>query len=65
MAAQIAEFKHPADKHAIVWLFDRSSCHWAFAKDSLNAKDMGHDVGRWRHANYTAQDEKVWHYGQS
>ena len=42
----IAEFKHPADKHTIVWLFDQSSCHRAFAKDALNAKNMGYDVGR-------------------
>ena len=41
VAAQIAEFKYPADKHTIVWLFDQSSCHRAFAEDALkNAKVM-------------------------
>ena len=40
VAAQIAEFKYPSDKHTIVWLFDQSSCHRAFAEDALNAKVM-------------------------
>lgn len=39
-AARIAEFKFPNDKHTIVWLFDHSSCHRAFADDALNAKVM-------------------------
>ena len=39
-AAQIAEFKYPSDTHTIVWLFDHSSCHRAFAPDALNAKAM-------------------------
>ena len=40
VAARIAEFKYPSDKHTIVWLFDQSSCHRAFAEDALNAKVM-------------------------
>ena len=41
VAAQIAEFKYPTDKHTIVWLLDQSSCHRAFADDALkNAKVM-------------------------
>lgn len=40
VAARIAEFKYPSDKHTIVWLFDQSSCHHAFAEDALNAKVM-------------------------
>ena len=40
VAAQIAEFKYPSDKHTIVWLFDQSSCHRAFAEDALNARVM-------------------------
>jgi len=37
-ATQIAEYS--ADTHTIVWLFDHSSCHRAFAEDALNAKVM-------------------------
>jgi len=37
---KIAEFKYPSDKHTVVWLFDHSSCHRAFAEDALNAKVM-------------------------
>ena len=40
VAAQIAEFKYPSDKHTIVWLFDQSSCHRTFAEDALNTKVM-------------------------
>ena len=40
VAARIAEFEYPSDKHIIVWLFDQSSCHQAFAEDALNAKVM-------------------------
>ena len=39
-ATQIAEFKYLVDKHSIVWLFDHSSCHRAFADDALNTKHM-------------------------
>lgn len=39
-AAKIAEYKHPADAHTIVWPFDHSSCHWAFADNTLNTKVM-------------------------
>ena len=40
VAARIAEFKYPSDKHTIVWLFDQSSCHRVFAENALNAKVM-------------------------
>lgn len=39
-AAKIAKYKYPTDKHTIVFIFDQSSCHRAFAEDSLNAKVM-------------------------
>ena len=39
-AARIAEYKYPAEKYSIAWLFDHSSCHRAFADDALNAKKM-------------------------
>jgi len=39
-AAKIVEFKYPSDKYTVVWLFNHSSCHWAFAEDALNAKVM-------------------------
>ena len=39
-AARIAEFKYPSDRFTVVWLFDHSSCHRAFADDALNAKRM-------------------------
>ena len=39
-AARIAEFKYPSDKNTVVWLFDHSSCHRAFAEESLNSRVM-------------------------
>lgn len=39
-AAHIADFKYPSDNRTIVWLFDHSSSHRAFANDTLNAKNM-------------------------
>lgn len=39
-AAKIAEFKYGSDNHTILWLFDHSSCHRAFADNALNAKRM-------------------------
>ena len=39
-AAKIAEFKYRSDKNTVVWLFDQSSCHKAYAEDALNAKRM-------------------------
>ncbi len=35
-AAKIAEFKYRSDKYTLVWLFDQSSCHKAYAEDALN-----------------------------
>ena len=39
-AARIAEFKYPSDKNTVVWLFDHSSYHRAFAEESLNSRVM-------------------------
>ena len=39
-AAKIVEFKYSSDKHTVMWLFDHSSCHRAFAEDALNARVM-------------------------
>lgn len=39
-AAAIANFKYPSDKYAIIWPFNQSSCHRAFAEDSLNVLRM-------------------------
>ncbi len=39
-AALIAEHKYTPAMHAIVWLFDQSSCHKAYAPDALNATEM-------------------------
>ena len=39
-ACKIAEYKYPADSHTIVWFFDQSSCHRAFADDALNVRRM-------------------------
>ena len=32
-AVCIAEFKYPPAMHTLVWLFDQSSCHRAYASD--------------------------------
>ena len=40
-AATIAEIKYPRDKgYRLVWFFDHSSCHRAYADDALNANRM-------------------------
>ena len=40
-AAQIAEIKYPRDQgYRLVWIFDHSSCHGAYADDALNAYKM-------------------------
>ena len=39
-AAFIINFKYTSGKFTIVWLFDHSSCHQAFAEDALNVKSM-------------------------
>ena len=44
-AAKIADFKYNKEKHKIVWLFDQSSCHKAFAEDALNANKMNFRPG--------------------
>ena len=39
-AVCIAEFKYPPAMHTLVWLFDQSSCHRAYASDALNVNNM-------------------------
>ena len=40
-ATLIAETLYPKEQgYRIVWIFDHSSCHGAFAKDALNAYKM-------------------------
>lgn len=39
-AVQIAEFKFDPATHTIVWMFDQSSCHKAYASDALIASKM-------------------------
>ena len=40
-AAKITECKYPrSDGYKVVWIFDHSSCHRAFADDALNAYKM-------------------------
>ena len=39
-AVKIAEFKYTPAMHTLVWLFDRSSCHRAYAQDALNSNNM-------------------------
>ena len=45
-AATIAEIKYPREKgYRLVWIFDHSSCHGAFAEDALNANRMNAKPG--------------------
>ena len=39
-AVKIAEFKYPPHRNTIVFIFDQSSCHKAYAEDALNASCM-------------------------
>ena len=39
-AVKIAEFKYTPAMHTLVWLFDQSSCHRAYAPDALNSNNM-------------------------
>ena len=39
-AMEIAEFKYPADKNTLVWLFDQSSGHCAYQDEALNVTKM-------------------------
>ena len=39
-AARIVKWKYPADKCDVVFVFDQSSCHRAFADNALNVKVM-------------------------
>ena len=44
-AAKIANFKYPADKCKVLFIFDQSNCHHVFAEDALNAKVMNVKLG--------------------
>ena len=39
-AVKIAELKYNKTVHTLVWIFDQSSCHKAFAPDALNVNKM-------------------------
>ena len=44
-AVKIAEHVYTMDTHTIVWVFDQSSCHRAFADDTLNVRKMNVQPG--------------------
>lgn len=44
-AFKIAEYKYNPSMHTIVWLFDQSSCHRAFAPDAPNVNNMNAKPG--------------------
>ena len=44
-ALTIAEIKYPSSSHNLVFLFDQSSGHTAYAEDSLNANRMNVNPG--------------------
>ena len=44
-SARFLEIKYPASSHSIVFLFDQSSGHTAYAEDSLNANRMNVNSG--------------------
>ena len=39
-AVAIAEFKYPPEKNTLIFIFDQSSCHKAYAKNALNTTRM-------------------------
>ena len=45
-ATLIAEYKYTPAMHALVWLFDQSSCHRAYAPDALNSRCTNVRPGR-------------------
>ncbi len=45
-AALLAEVKYPQEEgYKLVWIFDHSSCHGAYAEDALNANNMNANPG--------------------
>ena len=45
-AVQVAEAKFPKHEgYRLYWIFDHSSCHTAYADDSLNASEMNAKPG--------------------
>lgn len=46
VVAKIAEIKYPRDQgYRLMWIFDHSSCHGAYAEDALNALKMNMKPG--------------------
>ena len=39
-AVAMAEFKYPPEKNTLVFIFDQSSCHKAYAENALNVTRM-------------------------
>ena len=45
-AVRIADYIiYPSDAYTVVWVFDQSSCHRAFAEDALNVRQMNVQPG--------------------
>ena len=44
-AIKIAKYKYPPDKYTVLFIFDNSSCHRAYAPDALNTKVMNVNPG--------------------
>ena len=44
-AVKLADYKYPADEHNLVFLFDQSSGHTAYAEDALNVRCMNVNPG--------------------
>ena len=63
-ALTIGEIKYPSSSHSIVFLFDQSSGHTAYAEDALNANRMNVNPGgsqpRMHDTIGTARFKKWW-----
>ena len=44
-AIEIAEMKYPRTRHTIIFIFDQSSCHCAYADDALVVTRMNVNPG--------------------
>jgi transposase len=44
-AVKIANYKYPANRYKVCWIFDQSSCHKAYNDDALNAYKMNLSSG--------------------
>ena len=62
-AVKIAKFKYPSESYTVVWIFDQSSCHKAFAEDSLNARRMNVRPGgaqpKMRNTTWAGKEQKM------